>query len=258
MTSFFVDALYTQEESDKVVKVIEEVLDNVPIEHAVSFKCEISRDLERYGTVGQDWMYEDETPTLIRTFAVKFIWPQEPVIEKGDLFVCDNESSLTVVSISKFEQPRANNESSLLAFVNLSERRELSGGYLSNRGRLTLRLRMDPTTKQVFVNHDKKSYLHMKMNHPDYEARKPIDDVLAKPDVDARKYVNIGDVFEETRYTWDGRGYKVASEPVTKVTKCFVTIDGKRHKLLMTVNDRNHFNTPWISLNGHGYWALRQ
>ena len=135
---------------------------------------------------------------------------QDPVIEKGDLFVC-GEESLMVVSRNG-------------GHVNLSGIRRLQDESLCIRERLRLQICVDPNTRQVFVRHYKLCYLHVKQGSPDYDNLKPKDEVLVpKPEIDARTHVKVGDLF---------KGFNNVPVLVTKVTKCFVTIHDKgRYKL---------------------------
>ena len=73
-TSFTAERLFTQEDVDKAMNAVEEVLDTVPIQHAIKYEVEIDI-MERYGTVGSEWLEADETPALIRIYNLKFIWP---------------------------------------------------------------------------------------------------------------------------------------------------------------------------------------
>ena len=123
---------------------------------------------------------------------------------KGDLFVCDNEDSLTVVSRNGGR-------------VNFSLLRKKD----ENRGRIRLQLRIDPNTRQQFIQHYGKSYNLLRKDDPEYKNRKPVDEVQdVVADFDARHFVKVGD---KLRYSamWDCSWVKPAT--VTKVTKCFVT-----------------------------------
>jgi len=126
---------------------------------------------------------------------------------KGDLFVCDNEDSLTVVSLNGGR-------------VNFSLLRKKG----ENRGRISLQLRIDSsvnTQRQLFVQHYGKSYELMRKDDPEYNNRKPVDEVQdVVADFDARHFVKVGD---KLRYSamWDCSWVKPAT--VTKVSKCYVT-----------------------------------
>lgn len=128
--------------------------------------------------------------------------PAYPV--KGDLFVCDNEDSMTVVSMKG-------------ATVNLTELRRTN----MNRGNMRLRLRLDPNTNQLFVAHCGKCYLLMRQDDPNYETRKPVDEVReVVEEFDARDFLKVGD---EIRYISPCDASHIFTARVTKVTKCFVT-----------------------------------
>jgi len=161
--------------------------------------------------------------------------------EKGDLFVCEAVNGAFLVVSMKF------------ADVNLVGTDEITAW-----GRLKLRLCMDPDTKQLFVRHYKRCYAHMKPDHPDYARLKPSPPPRPTQTFNARELVKVGDMFQKREYAWNGAQYMVAAGPVSKVTKCYVTLDGQyagRYKLLLSEEN----NEPWLSMrHNNGYWALKK
>lgn len=130
---------------------------------------------------------------------------QEEVLpQKGDLFVHDNEDSLTVTSIFNGK-------------VSIRLRRMKD----ENRGHTKLQLRMDPDTRQFFVRHYRKCYILMRQDDPEYENRKPVDEVQEKPaEFDARDFLKVGDKLRwDANFSYFGTHYVT----VTKVTRCFAT-----------------------------------
>ena len=129
-----------------------------------------------------------------------------PVIEKGDLFVCDAEPPCSFIVVSRKH-----------ADVNLVGTDEITPWT-----RLKLRLCVCPKTNVVFVRHYKRCYRHVKKDNPDYDNLKPQKPVPPpKQEFDARELVKVGDVFEDND-PWS-HGKRTAT--ATKVTKCYVTLD---------------------------------
>jgi hypothetical protein len=164
---------------------------------------------------------------------------QDPVIEKGDLFVCDAQPPRSFLVVSRKH-----------ADVNLVGKDELCDWT-----RLKLRLCVCPKTNVVFVRHYKRSYRHIKKDSPDYERLKPQKPVPPpKPEeFDARELVKVGDVFEDND-PWS-RGM-IRTATATKVTKCYVTLDigqmynGERDltRIMVQLGERgpelhNHYTT---------------
>jgi hypothetical protein len=158
--------------------------------------------------------------------------------EKGDLFVCEAVNGAFLVVSMKF------------ADVNLVGKDELCAWT-----RLKLRLCRDPDTKVLFVRHYKRCYAHMKPDHPDYARLKPSPPPRPTQTFDARELVKVGDVFEE-HCTYDSQ-FPNRTATATKVTKCFVTIDGGkyvagRHKVSLRLGGGG----PQLFFHS-SFWRLR-
>ena len=146
---------------------------------------------------------------------------QEEVLpQKGDLFVRNNEDSLTVTSIFNGK-------------VAVSLRRMKN----ENRGHTKLQLRMDPDTRQFYVRHYRKCYILMRQDDPEYENRKPVDEAQEVEKFDARDFIKVGD-----RLRWNASFsfFSTHHVTVTKVTRCFVT-----YVKANGITNRGKVMSPW-------------